>query len=643
MKALEKRIAGRLLATGALSESELESALKDYKGDPPLRAYLVDRGFVTPAQACRAEAEVNGLQFVELDEMPSAPEALALFTAPQAWAEQIVPIWFEPGAATIAIADPNDVIALDSLRLRLKAAVVVLVAERGDLQRALARYYGPNPLERPAKKPLTPEDSEFERAATVANEAPMRDVNNTHTQLDIPKLDLKPSGGAEPPRKQSSSGEISHRDFQRKMREMRESGDEPAGGISQAQTQFLASSEETIERVETGRRERGAWEPPRNSAMVEKLGAEVDSPAVSELRALLDQAVEVSAEELELVPAEGALRARFRIDGQWHRTNGYDLFHHQQVVGRLRLMAGLELKPRDIASDHQFLLPTKRGQRLCTLHLEETIEGPRAVVRFTENRLLLDDPTMALGLPPELAEDVLRRLSGKGGGLLFLTATTERTLHHLYYSLFRNLATKSQRDFLSLERAHERRIPGVTAINCPTEDILLASLANASFMNPDVLGVMSVENGTVLRQLINVSMRGTTVIAGLTAPTSAVAHECFRAATVDPMNLLRGVIGHLHVEDAPKLCSDCARPIAERESLPAWAREMEVPFHEAVGCEACSKTGYRGMNYLAEFYRPDVDSMNGGFVAAVPRDRDLLAFALAAELDPREYAPPILQ
>ncbi|CAN5323401.1 hypothetical protein BH09SUM1_BH09SUM1_14230 [soil metagenome] len=635
MKAIEKRIAARLLSVGALSEPDLERALFDYDGTSTLSDLLRKKGVATPAALCRAEAEANGLQFVDLNEVFSTPEAIATMTAEQAWQDMMLPIWLDGASLTVAVADPNNFHVVESLKAKRGGSpVVTLVAERGDMETALGRYYGAKDAREKARAgsrdaipvathPYETSPSQMATATRIDSE--------THVAI----LGEETQHNFDDPNDRVSSSEVSHREFQRRARALRDQDEIP--GVSQAQTQFLESSDSTLSRIEAGRAKRGAYEAPRDAAALEKDNAAAGAHAMA-LRTILEEAVELRAQEIEFAATPTGGRNRYRIGNRWTEPRENSSAAHAGMIGRLRLLAGLELRPRDVAAEHQFILPVRKGSVLCTLFIEPARDGDRAVVRMSEHIPLLENPMNSLGLPSEVAGRINARLSGRGGGLLFISSADSRTSHHIFQSLLKTMAKDGTRDVLSLERGQDRRLAGVTAINCPNDEVLLASLANAGFMNPDVLAISSVENGTVLNRIVNVSMRGTTALACFTAPSAAIAQTCFRAAKIDAMNLARGVIGHLHVEEHPRLCPKCMEPIAALEQLPEWARAIEdTTFVQAKGCRDCGGTGRQGNVFIAEFFEPAPDKGAGAFVRVVPRSDYILNFALTGEIDIREF------
>jgi type II secretory ATPase GspE/PulE/Tfp pilus assembly ATPase PilB-like protein len=621
LKSHEKRIAARLMSSGELKEADLQRALEEFDDQTPFHEFLVSRKMVSRKAATKALAEVNGFQFVELADLPVSPNALKLLTADQAWRLGALPVWREKEALTVAVSDPSNVLAVDEVKLKSRCPVMVVVAEPEDLISALEYYYGSPPSG--VHIPI-PEEMEVSiNIPTPFEEPGQRSLHEQQTRIDTDNLEELAQQRVESLER--------HREYQRRMRD-RSSG-QVSTKIGQAETVFEVSSDAVLKDLESDRIREGAYEDPPSATAVEQ-----EAPAgVKQLYQVLEDAAERRITEAVLSPTPEGVRIRYRQQGYWEERGSYETASHPEVIKHLRRISHLEEQPEENPLEHKFLLPTRHGEMLCHLFLSPTPEGVRALIRFTESLPLLGDPLLDIGLPRDVATRLNGRLMTSGGGVMFISSPDARTLNHLYSSIIRGLTDDGKRDVVSLERPPQRRLPGITSINCPSEQVLLASLANASFMNPDALGIASVENGTVLNRVINVGMRGTTVLACFTAPNSEVAQQCFTAAAVDPMNMLRGVAAHLHVQEAPRLCQHCQKEIEDRDSLPGWASALHAPFYEAAGCPICGETGYRGTVHLVELFQPDVEKADGTFTQICDRAAELLALSLAGEIDPREY------
>src|SRR5262249_34311448 len=76
----------------------------------------VGRGLITEDQLLQAMAEQHGLKLVNLNEVKSQPEALTLVPETMASVYKVVPISLKDNILTVAMADPNNLAALDDLR-----------------------------------------------------------------------------------------------------------------------------------------------------------------------------------------------------------------------------------------------------------------------------------------------------------------------------------------------------------------------------------------------------------------------------------------------------------------------------------------------------------------------------------------------
>lgn len=136
-----------LIATGILTEDQLRIALLEQsRVDRPLGRLLISLGFVTEAALRDALSASLGKQSVDLSNAIADAEALALVPQELAKRHRLLPLSFDARAntLTIAIADVNDVVALDTLRGLLADDILIetLLAGDSEIARAIDQYYG---------------------------------------------------------------------------------------------------------------------------------------------------------------------------------------------------------------------------------------------------------------------------------------------------------------------------------------------------------------------------------------------------------------------------------------------------------------------------------------------------------------------
>lgn len=138
-----RRLGQILVDLGYLSEDQLWDVLEEQKKSPGevIGRVAVRLGLVTEAQVTEALAEQWGMPVINLKETNIPPKVLEL--VPQTMAEiyKIMPISLKSDVLTVAMADPQNVGALDDLRNFLGYDVRGAVSNLQDVEEAIARHY----------------------------------------------------------------------------------------------------------------------------------------------------------------------------------------------------------------------------------------------------------------------------------------------------------------------------------------------------------------------------------------------------------------------------------------------------------------------------------------------------------------------
>ena len=141
---MAKRRLGQILVDlGYINEDQLWDVLEEQKKSPGeiLGQVAVRLGLVTDAQLSEALAEQWGMQVINLKETTIPPKVLELVPETMASIYKIMPISLKNNVLTVAMADPQNLGALDDLRNFLGYDVRGAVASPAEVQAAIERYY----------------------------------------------------------------------------------------------------------------------------------------------------------------------------------------------------------------------------------------------------------------------------------------------------------------------------------------------------------------------------------------------------------------------------------------------------------------------------------------------------------------------
>ena len=136
-----------LIAKGILSEDQLRIALlEQMKSNQPVGKLLVSLGFVSEATLRDALSESLGKQSIDLSNAIIDPSALKLVPRDLAKRHLLLPLDFDAAhlRLTVAIADTNDIVALDKVRTLVDGPLEIdtLLAGETEIGRAIDLAYG---------------------------------------------------------------------------------------------------------------------------------------------------------------------------------------------------------------------------------------------------------------------------------------------------------------------------------------------------------------------------------------------------------------------------------------------------------------------------------------------------------------------
>jgi len=136
-----------LIDKGILSEDQLRIALlEQMKSNQPVGKLLVSLGFVSEATLRDALSESLGKSSIDLSKAIIDPSALKMVPRELAKRHHLLPLDYdaEQKRLTVALADVNDIVALDKVRALSSEEIEIdtLLAGDSEIDRAIDQYYG---------------------------------------------------------------------------------------------------------------------------------------------------------------------------------------------------------------------------------------------------------------------------------------------------------------------------------------------------------------------------------------------------------------------------------------------------------------------------------------------------------------------
>ncbi|MCS7065249.1 MAG: ATPase, T2SS/T4P/T4SS family [Fimbriimonadales bacterium] len=143
MAMTRKSMGEYLIEKGLITREQLEDALRiQQTTGKDLAQILVDQAVVSERDAYEAKAYEMGMPFVDLDRTTPDPSAVNVVKEHIAKRYNVMPVRKEGNILYLAMADPNNVMAIDDVRVNSRCVVRPVLAAPGAIEDAIRRAYG---------------------------------------------------------------------------------------------------------------------------------------------------------------------------------------------------------------------------------------------------------------------------------------------------------------------------------------------------------------------------------------------------------------------------------------------------------------------------------------------------------------------
>ncbi len=174
-----------LVEKGIITQEQLSRAKDEVnRTGMPVEKALEKLGFISAVDIAQVVAESMGVPFIDLSEYIIDPEVVKLIPESTAKKYLVVPLFKIGDSLTAAMANPQDILALDEIRMKSKVSTVEPVLSTMEMiQRAIDQYYGALGSAKELMKDLTPEKLQASiksgrTDAAFAEEAPVIKLAN---------------------------------------------------------------------------------------------------------------------------------------------------------------------------------------------------------------------------------------------------------------------------------------------------------------------------------------------------------------------------------------------------------------------------------------------------------------------------------
>ncbi len=375
-----------------------------------------------------------------------------------------------------------------------------------------------------------------------------------------------------------------------------------ASDIEQAIQRFSAMGEQ-VEALASEAAEKLETEPGAEVGDVE--AAVEDAPIVKLVNAIMTQAVADRASDVHIEPTEKDVRVRFRVDGVLHEVMHSPKNIQNGLISRLKVMADLNIAEKRVPQDGRVSMKVSGRNldlRLATL---PTVYGEKVVIRILDksNALL---QLSELGFQEAAFRRFERSFRKPYGAILVTGPTGSGKSTTLYATL--NIVNSPDRNIITVEDPVEYRLPGVNQIQInPKAGLTFASALRAILRaDPDIILIGEIRDRETAMIAVESALTGHLVLSSLHTNDAPSAITRLIEMEVETFLVASAIDCVVAQRLARRLCDKCKEPyVPDPQELreAGFTDEQMEQIHQLyrpVGCEYCSRTGYRGRFGLYE-------------------------------------------
>jgi type IV pilus assembly protein PilB len=333
-----------------------------------------------------------------------------------------------------------------------------------------------------------------------------------------------------------------------------------------------------------------------------------DAPIVRYVNLLILQSLNERASDIHVEPTADNLRIRYRIDGVLHDMSAAPRAIAAAVVTRLKVMADMNIAEHRIPQDGRISLSL--GNRSVDLRMATlpTIYGEKVVMRVLDKSnvvLSFED----LGFDEDMLETYQQIYTKPYGTILVTGPTGSGKTTTLYATL--TALNSPEKNIITVEDPVELRIKGINQVQLNQRAGLTFASALRSILrsDPDIVLVGEIRDRETALISVEAALTGHLVLSTLHTNDAASTPMRLVEMGLESYLVTSAVSAALAQRLARRLCSNCKEPYEPSEAdivAAGWNAEEVftgsfIPkIHKAVGCTACSNTGYRGRKALLE-------------------------------------------
>ena len=324
---------------------------------------------------------------------------------------------------------------------------------------------------------------------------------------------------------------------------------------------------------------------------------------------IIAEADHQGATDIHIEPQETELRIRYRIDGMLHKVDVPPQLNRLKsaIISRIKVMANLDIAEKRLPMDGRI------GIRIGGQDIDIRVSTmPAAWGESISLRLLAKSGNFVkmsdLGFN-DRDFAVVDKIIHRPNGIFLVTGPTGSGKSTSLYS-FLHEVNKIDVRIMTAEDPIEYHMAGINQVQMQADIGMTFARALRAFLrqDPDIIMVGEIRDRETAEIAINASLTGHMVFSTLHTNDAAGAFPRLIDMGVEPFLIASAVAGVMGQRLCRRLCPNCMKevPLDRKYYTLPYPPAKDTVF-EPNGCDACTRTGYKGRRALFEVLDVDED------------------------------------
>lgn len=320
------------------------------------------------------------------------------------------------------------------------------------------------------------------------------------------------------------------------------------------------------------------------------------------LSLILREAIRQRASDIHFEPFAGHLRIRFRIDGCLHGRDFAARGIEPALITRIKVMAQMDIAERRLPQDGR--IKVSFGGREIDFRVSSVpvSDGERLVLRILDKgnvRLGIDEIGMSVSVTESFKE-----LTSCKEGIILVTGPTGSGKTTTLYSALSQMDLESV-NIMTVEDPVEYKLSRIAQIAVrPSIGLTFSKgLRHILRQDPDVIMLGEIRDSETAQIAIQASLTGHLVLSTLHTNDAPSAVTRLVDMGIEPYLISASVIGVVAQRLVRKVCPHCCQkssPSQKTLEQMGITESESCDFMQAVGCEECFGSGYKGRHGIYE-------------------------------------------